>query len=145
VLSGTPTEGGDFDIRLRLTDSSTPPQQETFSFIARFIAPLAVRWKTAPRAERSGIFGSLTASNATTEDFDLTVIVVAVNEVNKAFALGHHHFRLLRGTSSVELPFGFPLPRGAYTIHADAVAEVPPLTIYRARLQQTRLQVEESR
>lgn len=145
VITGTPTEGGEYDLRFRVSDSGTPPQREIFSFAARFLAPLAVRWKTAPHTEKSGIFGSLTASNDTNEDFDLTVVVVAVNEINKAFTLGYHHFRLSHGTSSTELPFGFSLPRGAYAVHADAVAEVPPRTIYRARLQQPRLQVEELR
>lgn len=145
LLSGIPTEGGEFNFAVRLSDNSDPPQQETFNFTARFISPLAVRWRNSPHVERGGIFGSLEAANGTAEDFDLTVLVVAVNEYGKAFALGHHKFLLTRGTASRELLFGFTLPRGAYTVHADAVAEVPPRTIFRARLQQLALRVEESR
>ena len=144
LISGIPTEGGEFNFAVCLSDSGNPPQRETYNFVARFISPLAVRWKNSPHVERGGIFGSLEAANGTAEDFDLTVIVVAVNEIGKAFALGHHKFLLARGTASRELLFGFTLPRGAYTVHADAAAEVPPRTIYRARLQQMSLQVEDS-
>ena len=145
LLSGVPTEGGEFNFAIRLSDSSNPPQRETYNFVARFLSPLAVRWKNSPHVERGGIFGSLEAANGTDQDFDLTVIVVAVNEVGKSFTLGYHKFLLARGTASRELLFGFSLPRGAYTAHADAVAEVPPRTIYRARLQQAALRVEDSR
>ncbi len=145
LISGFPTEGGEFNFAVRLSDSSNPPQRETYNFVARFISPLAVRWKNSPHVERGGIFGSLEAANGTNENFDLTVIVVAVNEYGKAFALGHHKFLLTRGTASRELLFGFSLPRGAYTVHADAAAEVPPRTIYRARLQEAALRVEDSR
>jgi len=145
LLSGSPTEGGEFNFAIRIIDSSNPPQRETFDFVARFISPLAVRWKNLPHVERGGIFGSLEAANGTAEDFDLTVIVVAVNEFGKAFALGHHKFLLAKGTASRDLLFGFSLPRGAYTVHADAAAEAPPRTIYRARLQQPALHVEDSR
>lgn len=145
ALYGIPTEGGEFNIAIRIIDGGNPPQQATFNFVARFISPLAVRWRNSPRVERGGIFGSLEAANGTNEDFDLTVIVMAVNEYGKAFALGHHKFLLRRGTASRELLFGFNLPRGAYTVHADAAAEVPPRTIYRARLQEAALQVEDSR
>lgn len=145
LLSGIPTEGGEFNFAIRISDSSNPPQRETFNFVARFISPLSVRWKSPPNVERGGIFGSLEADNGTNEDFDLTVIVVAVNEFGKAFTLGYHKFLLARGAASRDLLFGFTLPRGRYTVHADAVAEVPPRTIYRARLQQMSLQVEDSR
>lgn len=145
LIAGIPSEGGEFNFAIRIIDGSNPPQRETFNFVARFISPLAVRWKNSPHVERGGIFGSLEAANGAAEDFDLTVIVVAVNEFGKAFALGHHKFVLARGTASRELLFGFTLPRGRYTVHADAVAEVPPRTIYRARLQQVSLQVEDSR
>jgi hypothetical protein len=40
------------------------------------------------------------------------------------------------GVESLEIPFGETLPRGGYTIHVDAVAEVPEKeAIYRVRLQ----------
>jgi len=145
LLAGVPTEGGEFNFAIRLSDSSTPPQRETYNFVARFLSPLAVRWKDAPHVERGGIFGSLEAANGTEQNFDLTVIVVAVNEIGKAFTLGYHRIALTKGTASRELQFGFTLPRGPYAVHADAVAEVPPQTIYRARLQQAALRVEDSR
>ena len=136
LLSGTPSAGGDYAFSLRISDSAGPPQREVFSFAVRLVVPLAVRWQGPPHVERGGVFGSLQASNGTSDDFDLTVIVVAVNEYGKAFALGHHHFILKRESFSNDLRFGFTLPRGLYTVHADAVAEVAPRSaIFRARLE----------
>jgi len=64
------------------------------------------------------------------------VIVVAVNEIGKAFALGYQRFDLQPNNKDVEIKFGSTLPRGQYVIHADAIAEVPgKRAIYRSRLQ----------
>jgi hypothetical protein len=75
-------------------------------------------------------------SNGTKDAFDLTVIVVAVNEIGKAFALGYQRFDLRPQTKEMEIKFGSTMPRGQYVIHADAIADVPDKNaIYRDRLQ----------
>ena len=74
-------------------------------------------------------------SNQTEQDFDLTVIMVAVNETGRATAIGYQHFPLKKNTTSLEIPFGENLPQGTYEINVDAVAEVAATnSIYRARL-----------
>lgn len=143
LLSGTPTAGGEFVFNVRVTDAANPPQTATRAFSGKVTIPLAVNWKRPPRVEQSGIFGSVEVSNGLRQDFDLTVIVVAVNEYGKAFALGYEHFLLRRESISPEIPFGFSLPLGSYHVHVDAVAEVEVNNaIYRARQQHGPLRLE---
>ena len=53
------------------------------------------------------------------------MIVVAVNEYGKAFALGYQHFVLAASTTSPVVPFQMQqMPRGRYRVRADAVAEI---------------------
>ncbi len=142
VITGTPGRGGEISVGLTATDGARPPQSVTRIFSANFFVPLSVVWKKFPRVESEGIFGSVEVANDSRDDFDLTVVVVAVNEYGKAFTLGYQHFRLLQKSLSPEIPFGFKLPRGTYVAHVDAVAEVPPRTIYRARKQEPSLKLE---
>jgi hypothetical protein len=66
----------------------------------------------------------------------LTVVVVAVNEINKAFTLGYQHFSIAPGATSPVIPFGMQLPPGRYRVRADAVGEVAPKNlIYRSALE----------
>jgi hypothetical protein len=84
------------------------------------------------------ILGSVRVSNGTKDPFDLTVIILAVDEHGKAFALGYQRFDLQPETVDVEIPFGQAsnLPFGAYVVHADAVAEVAAKdSIFRGRQQ----------
>ncbi|PYX97503.1 MAG: hypothetical protein DMG71_02905, partial [Acidobacteria bacterium] len=100
------------------------------------VAPLVLEWSRFPRVQDNRIEGAVKVSNGTKDDFDLTVIVVAVNEIGKAFVLGYQHPELKTGTTDFEIPFGSTLPQGAYVVHADAVAEVPARNaIYRQRRQ----------
>jgi len=70
------------------------------------------------------------------------VIVVAVNEIGKAFALGYQHFDLLPKTKEQEIPFESQLPGGRYTVRVDAVGEVSAKNrIYRAARQAGPFQV----
>jgi hypothetical protein len=99
-------------------------------------AALTIAWTAAPHLDTSTISGTVTVSNQTDQDFDQTVIVLAVNEVGKAFALGYQHFTLAPKSTSVPIKFSSQLPPGQYVIHADAIAEVAAKhAIYRARLQ----------
>jgi hypothetical protein len=86
---------------------------------------LTLDWERAPHISQEGIKGSVVVSNQTAHTVDLTVIIVAVNEVGKAFALAEQHFPLPAGMDS-SIPFGknAVLPFGKYTLHADAVGEV---------------------
>ena len=136
ALVGAPAETGEFRFTARVTDAGSPPQLAEETFTINVVAPLEITWAEPPAVRDAGIFGSVRVSNGTRDDLDLTVIVVAVNEYNKAFALGYHHFTVKPGEETSDLLFGFTLPKGTYTVHADAVAEFAPRTaIYRTRLQ----------
>jgi hypothetical protein len=142
-LRGSPRAAGEFRFTVRVTDSGRPAQTDTGLFAMGVVAPLTVEWKRLPRVERGGIYGSVVVSNGTNDNFDLTLIVVAVNEYGKAFVLGYQRIVLEKESMSVEIPFGFSLPRGDYVVHVDAVAEVAPKNaIYRDRREQEGLRVE---
>jgi hypothetical protein len=75
-------------------------------------------------------------TNQTGQDFDLTVVVVAVNSSGRATTLGYQHFTLAAEKSGLVIPFGSSPGPGSYVVHADAVAHHPRgHHIYRARKQ----------
>jgi hypothetical protein len=134
VISGVPAEKGEETFTVAVTDSAEHAVRREFKL--KVIAPLLIEWSQYPRVESDQIKGSVKVSNGTKDRFDLTVIIVAVNEYGKAFALGYRRFDLTPETSDVEIPFGSSLPRGAYVVHADAIAEVPEKhAIFRNRRQ----------
>jgi hypothetical protein len=138
LISGVPTAAGGFAVRVAVTDSGDPPATDIRTFIIEVPDALTLDWKTAPHATKEGITGSVVVSNRTGYAVDLTVIIVAVNEVGKAFALAEQHFLLNAESDSPTIPFGAEavLPFGKYTIHADAVGEVASENqIYRSRKQ----------
>ena len=140
VISGTPTTLGDFPFSIEATDSSTPPHNVIFDAIIRVEPVLVIRWRSSPAVANGGIGGAVEVVNHVGRSVDLTVIVVAVNEFNKAFALGYQHFNMGPGAQPID--FGSTLPRGSYVVHADAVAEVTESnSIHRARLQTSVLSV----
>lgn len=140
-LHGTPTVTGRFRLSLSVTDSATPAEGRERVFFLEVVPPLLLVWKQRPanagdRSDR--IAGSVEITNHTPDEFDLTFIVVAVNEFGKAFALGYQHGPMKGASGPDEFPFGagMNLPRGRYVVHVDAIAEVPARkAIYRARLQ----------
>lgn len=143
VLSGAPQQRGEFHLGITVIDSAQPPQQQSVELILLVVAPLTVEWSRYPVVVGQRIEGSVKVSNETEQDFDLTVIVVAVNGFGRATALGYQRFTLLRGTLDFDIPFGENLPRGTYLVHADAVAEVAETdSIFRARLVSDSLQVQ---
>jgi Putative Ig domain len=136
LISGTPSALGQFRFVLEVSDSDDPPDTRDREFVLNVLSALAVEWKNAPAVTQGGINGSLKLANQTADDVDLTMIVVAVNEVSKAFVLGYQHFILAAGTTVPEIAFGSGLPRGDYIVHADVIGEVPEKSsIYRTRLQ----------
>jgi hypothetical protein len=79
--------------------------------------------------------GSILVSNQTEQDFDLTTIMMAVNEIGRATAIGYQRLTLKKDSADLEIPFGDNLPPGSYELNVDAVAEVAANhSIYRVRL-----------
>lgn len=136
AISGAATAVGQFRFAVEVNDSDDPPDTRTREFTLSVISALVIEWKTAPALTPDGIAGSLKLANNTADAFDLTMIVVAVNEIGKAFVLGYQHFIFAAGNTIPEISFGAALPRGDYIVHADVITEVPEKNIiHRARLQ----------
>lgn len=135
ALDGSPTQIGDFHFVLTVSDSARPPHERNHEFVLHVLEPLLVQWSNPARVSGQRIEGSIKVSNPTNKDVDLTAIVLAVNEIGRATALGYQHFTLRRDTIDLEIPFGGNLPRGAYEVNVDVVAEnTESNTIRRARL-----------
>lgn len=134
LFSGTVNTPGEFTIPIAVSDAS---QQERKGSITITIVPaLEVHWKQPANARDGGIHGSVVVTNNTGRMLQLTVIVLAVNEINKAFALGYQHFECRPNSDTPVIPFGSTLPFGSYVVHVDAVAEDPEQNhIFRSRLQ----------
>jgi hypothetical protein len=136
LLTGTPPSVGEFRFTVSVTDSSTPPTKATRAFVLRVVPPMLMQWKKYAKVSGNRVDGSVVVSNSTEDDFDFTFIVLAVAENGRATAIGYQHFPLKSGVDTFEVPFGETLPKGAYVVHVDAVAEVPEKDqVYRARLQ----------
>lgn len=136
AIHGAPTALGQFHFAVEVSDADDPADTRTRDFTLSVISALVVEWKKTPGVTPDGIEGSVRLANQTADDFDLTMIVVAVNEIGKAFVLGYQHFIFAAGDSMPEITFGAALPRGDYIVHADVISEVPAKnSIYRARLQ----------
>jgi len=135
VLSGSPTETGDFPFVVTVTESGRPAHQRNQALVLRVLAPLLIQWGRPAKINGQRIEGSINVSNQTGQDFDLTVVIVAVNEIGRATALGYQHFPLKQNTIDLEIPFGENLPPGGYEVNVDVVAEIAATnTIHRVRL-----------
>jgi hypothetical protein len=135
VLTGAPTETGEFQFVVTVTDSGKPAAQRNQPLVLKIVSPLVVQWGKYPRVSGPRIEGSILVSNQTERDFDLTAIVMAVAENGRATAIGYQRIPLKKDTDSLEIPFGENLPFGAYELNADVVGEVAATnSIYRARL-----------
>jgi hypothetical protein len=136
LLSGRPTRPGVFTFTLKVEDSGHPAYSMTKEFRTDVAAPLLLEWLESPKVHDNRIDGSVQVSNGSKDNFDLTVVIVAVAEDGRATAIGYEHFALKPGYTNVKIPFGNVLPHGAYVIHADAIAEIPTRrAILRQRLQ----------
>ena len=138
LIFGIASAAGSFSFRMAVTDSGDPADTNIKTFIIDVPDALILDWKQAPRAGKESVTGSVVVSNQTGNAMDLTVVIVAVNEVGKAFALAEQHFPLGPEADSPVISFGtnFVLPFGKYTLHADAVGEVASEgQIYRTRKQ----------
>jgi hypothetical protein len=137
LIAGKPTVPGEYRFTLSVTDSSAPAMQVQRLFTLVITAAVTIDWKQPPAVHGQAIEGSVLVANHTERDFTLTVIVMAVNEISRATALGYQEFTLKSGAEQV-IPFGSSPGPGTYVVHADAVAEVESTnSIYRARKQTT--------
>jgi Putative Ig domain len=135
-ISGTPTTSGEYRFTVAVADSSFPALQAQRTLTITVIAGLTVDWKQSPTVQGASLSGSVVVTNQTGQDFDLTVVVVAVNSIGRATTLGYQHFTLGGERSSPVIPFGSSPGPGTYVVHADAVAHHPGgQHIYRARKQ----------
>ena len=105
MISGTPTEKGEFPFVVSVTDSSTPPQQKSQAFVFQVVAPLIAEWYPAPKVNGRRIEGGIKVSNQTGHDFDLTVIVMAINENGRATAIGYQHVNM-KDATELQIPVG---------------------------------------
>ena len=128
-----------------MSDSGKPAYERSQELVLRVVTPLLAEWSEYPKINGQRVEGAIKVSNGTDRDFDLTVIILAVNETGRATAVGYQHVTLKRETSELAIPFGENLPPGAYEVNVDVVAEVPAIdTIYRARLvTKEKLQVQQ--
>lgn len=135
ALIGTPEETGQFQFTVVVSDSNTPPAQAQKTFTLIVETPLTVEWDRKAQVNGQRIDGSVKVSNRTGRDFDLTFIVLAVNDIGRATAIGYQHFPLKRDTRDLSLPFGDTLSPGNYVVNVDVVGEEPiARRIFRARL-----------
>jgi len=136
-VEGTPSEVGEFRFTLRVTDGMRPPHEFQKEFVLRVITALTIDWSHAPAVNGQHIEGTVKVTNETDHDADLTVVIVAVNDIGRATALGYQKVKIPANGGEIEVPFGqeVTLGYGSYNVDADAVAEVPDIyAIYRARL-----------
>lgn len=134
-VQGTVEETGQFQFTLLVADSGNPPVQKRQQFTLRVESPLQAVWQRKAQVNGKRIDGSVKVSNSTGRDFDLTFIVLAVNDIGRATAIGYQHFPLKKQTRDLDIPFGETLSPGNYTVHVDVVGEEPvSSSIFRARL-----------
>lgn len=135
-FTGRPSQSGSFQFVIKVEDSGHPAQARSKEFQVEVTAPLLLEWLDPPKVQDDRIDGSVQVSNGSKENFDLTVVIVAVADNGRATAIGYQHFDLKARVLNVKIPFGSSLPHGGYTIHADAIAEIPKRNaIIRQRLQ----------
>lgn len=135
-IEGTPTTPGDYRFTVVVVDSGVPKFQIQSDVTIHVIAGLTVDWKEPPKVNGATISGSAIVSNQTTEELDLTVVIVAVNEIGRATALGYQHFKLAPESTSEIIPFGSGPGPGTYYVRLDAAAHHPNHHhIYRASKQ----------
>jgi hypothetical protein len=136
IISGVPTTPGEYHFTVKVVDSSTPGMEIQREFTIRVIAGLAVTWQDEPKIHGNTISGSVMVMNQTPEDFDLTVVIVAVNQIGRATTLGYQHFTVPAHSASQVIPFGSSPGPGTYYVRVDAVGHHPGHHhIYRASLQ----------
>jgi hypothetical protein len=125
LISGIPESSDEFSVLVQVTDSADPPGTHSKLLVASEGAPLTVRWTVRPHITATNIAGAVRVENGSSDSMDVTVIVMAVNEIGKAFALRYEHLSVAAGKETPDVKFDSSLSPGQYTAHADAIGEVP--------------------
>lgn len=134
-ITGTPSEAGQYHFTLTLSDMNAPPGHLQREFTIVVVAGLTLDWKRSPEVSGTWIAGSVIVANHTDHPASLTVVVVAVNQIGRATALGYQHFTI-QPQAQQEIPFGATPGPGSYLVRADAVAHFTTgKTILRAHKQ----------
>lgn len=134
-LTGTPQQFGKFEFVASIRDLRNPDLSKKEQFALQVETPLVTNWDRRAQVNGQRIEGSVKVSNQTGRDFDLTFIVLAVNDIGRATAIGYQHFPLKKDTRYLPLPFGDTLSPGNYVVNVDVVGEEPISNkIFRARL-----------
>lgn len=135
IVSGMTAAVAKFTLTVRVADSAEPPHTATREITLASVPALQLEWLYPPALQNDGIYGEVKVGNPSKDPYDLTFIIVAVNQIGKAFALGYQHFTL-RQQATQAISFGASLPQGSYIVHADAVGEIAAKdVIRRARLE----------
>jgi Putative Ig domain len=122
TITGPATTPGEYHFKLAVTDSDIPHQQIQRDITIIVVAGITLDWKQPPAVQGSTISGSAVVANQTGHPLDLTVIIVAVNGIGRATALGYQHFTLEAQTSSAEIPFSATPGPETYYVRADVAA-----------------------
>ncbi len=135
VLTGGLNEPSEINFTLLVRDNSNPPKRANQKFVLKTETPLTADWLRKAQVSGQRIDGAIKVSNHSGRDFDLTFIVLAVNDIGRATAIGYQHFPLKKNTVDMEIPFGETLSSGNYAVNVDVVGEEPiSKHIFRARL-----------
>jgi len=135
TLTGILDETGQFEFTAAVTDNDKPVKESKQEFVLTTETPLTADWLRKARVNGQRIDGSIKVSNHTGRNFDLTFVVLAVNDIGRATAIGYQHFALKKNTLDMEIPFGDSLSPGNYAVNVDVVGEEPVSErIFRARL-----------
>jgi hypothetical protein len=141
-LRGTAQRAGEFQFVVEVKDGNQPQQAVQRAYVIRVLDALSVEWKVPAHVTGNRIDGSVTVTNATAEDMDLTFDVKAVAENGRATEIGYQHFPLRARGTLMMLPFGETLPHGAYVVYVNVVGEVARKNaIYRQQMKTPVLQV----
>ena len=133
-INGMVAEQGQFEFTIVAIDRTGAPSDRK-QLTLKIEAPLAAVWSRKSAVNGNRIDGSIKVTNSTGRDFDLTFVVLAVNDIGRATAIGYQHFPLKKNTRDMELPFGDTLAPGNYVVNLDVVGEEPASgMIFRARL-----------
>jgi hypothetical protein len=132
-LSGEIVDQGQSNFTIAEIDRGRKQKQQNCVLATE--TPLAMLWSKHAEVNGQRIDGSIKVSNNTGRDFDLTFVVLAVNDIGRATAIGYQHLSLKQNTKDLELPFGDTLSSGNYVVHVDVVGEEPQSNmIFRSRL-----------
>jgi hypothetical protein len=135
LLTGGLTQPGEFTFTVLVRDNSNPQKQSKQKLVLKTETPLTADWSRKAQVNGQRIDGSVKVSNNTGRDFDLTFVVLAVNDIGRATAIGYQHFPLKKDTVEMEIPFGDSLSPGNYAINVDVVGEEAISNrIFRSRL-----------